>query len=83
MQLPDMQPILSSAGKWRRVTAAPSVLMATLLLSGFTKPQLDQTIYDGVRHSTLIEVHRWAYAHVGMTKMSVVTDATGNTPDGT
>jgi hypothetical protein len=66
-----------------RIVTATATLPAVLLLCAFMKPQLPETIYDGTRHSTLIETYQRAYERAGMTKMKVVTEATSKAPDGT
>jgi hypothetical protein len=80
LKKPLVQP---SAGGNRRVVAAALALPAVFFLCGFMKPQLPETIYDGTRYSALIETCKLAYAHVGMTKMKVVTEAQSKALDGT
>lgn len=78
--------IASSRDRWSnggRILIAMATLPAALLLCAFMKPQLPETIYDGTRHSALIETYQRAYERVGMTKMKVVTEDTSKAPDGT
>jgi hypothetical protein len=69
--------------KTGRIIITTAALPAVLLLCAFMQPQLPETIYDGIHHSTLIETYRRAYEHIGMTRMKVVTEATSKAPDGT
>lgn len=71
-----------AATVWGRVATGASVLTASLMLCGFTKPQLPETIYDGARYSALLATYKHAYAAVGMTSAKIAIEAQNRGADG-
>lgn len=71
-----------AATVWGRVATGASVLTASLMLCGFTKPQLPETIYDGARYSALLSTYKHAYAAVGMTSAKIAIEAQNRGADG-
>lgn len=72
-----------SIAPWMQRAVVAFTLASALLLCGFMKPRLANTIYDGTRYSTFIHAYQHAYAAVGMTDVKIVTEDEHREPDGT